>query len=232
MKRPNRLAMLLLVLLALCLPACAPSSAMIATLTMLPGTPTATRIIRLATPTPRPTNTLAPVNNQLATKTPIPPEDCPAGIYDSAAPGDPSQLAGRSYDLQNLPAGYQLEASGSLVEGETAWAAVRWEGRSLYWIQHLVCRDARRNPRWEIIDALALPRLDPQSGEALTPLCAYGMRRLPNAVAYGIYDPDQPAEIVDGETRGWPVQVQAAWEMTDSFVPLDLRGLTCYFTDS
>jgi hypothetical protein len=201
---------------------------------MLPGTPTPTRIIRLATRTPRPTNTLAPVRGSLATQTPIPTEKCPAGLYDLSLPADPSQLPGRSYNLKDLPEGYQLVDSGPLDSGpmadaDYAWVEVRWQGRSLYWIQRLVCRDEHNAAYWEIVDALALPRLDPQSGEAQTQQCFYGTQPVAGALAYGMYDPSQPTQTLEGEASGWPVQVQAAWEMNEGFSPLDVRGLSCYY---
>lgn len=226
MKPLNQFAVLLLAVALFALQGCAPSSSMIATLTMLPGTPTPTRAIPLPTRTPRPTNTIAPVRAATA------PQDCPAGSYDTSAPADPSLLPGRSYNLRNLPAGYELVDSGPLEDPSGAkWVEVRWEGRSLFWIQKVVCQDGQGRPYSQIVDALALPRLDPQAGEAHTRECYAGSRRLPYALAFGVFDPGAPPETLADGARGRPLNVQSAWEIGEQFTPLDTAGLTCYYLE-
>lgn len=208
------------------LSSCAPNQAMVATLTMLPGTPTPKPPTPWPTRPPRATNTLAPVNTRLATDTPT-PAVCAPGSVDSAAPDDPSQLPGRRYDLKNLPKEFTMQAAGKVGDTGYQWVQVKWQGRSLFWTQKQVCVDTYGVPGWEIVDVLALPRLDAKMGEAMTTRCFQGDQPVALAVAYGIYDPNQPASDQKGNLRGWPLQIQAAWEIQPNFTPLSLNGLSC-----
>lgn len=227
--------------------ACAPSASIIATLTMLPGTFTPIPPTRGPTNTPYPTYTHSPFEGytpeQTRTPTPspspslIPASACPPFAIDSAPPDDPSQMVDRHYDLAHLPDAFTNARSGMLENPSYAWVQVRWQGRSLYWIERIACRNAVGTAFWQITDALALPRLDPKLGEAETTLCAsggttqggttQGGTTIRYAVAYGLYDPSKPAGPVIGTRRGWPVQVQAAWVMKERFVPLDMHNVVC-----
>jgi hypothetical protein len=80
---------------------------------------------------------------------------------------------------------------------------VRWQGRSLYWIDHQICQDTARRPFYEVIDALSLPRLDPARGEIETRSCLSDNQPLENVIAFGMLDTDQP----EAKT----LNVQAAW---------------------
>lgn len=217
--------------------ACAPSASIIATLTMLPGTFTPIPPTRAPTNTPYPTYTHSPFEGytpeQTSTPTPspspslIPASACPPFAIDSAPPDDPSQMVDRHYDLNHLPSAFSNARSGMLEDPAYAWVQVKWQNRSLYWIERLACRNAQGTPFWDITDALALPRLDTKLGEAETTLCASGGTPIQYVVAYGIYDSSKPASAVIGTRRGWPVEVQAVWVMKDRFVPLDLKTVVC-----
>ena len=201
---------------------------MVATLTMLPGTPTPRPPTPWPSRTPRATNTFARVPGFSPTDTPIPPEACPTGSVDTAAPEDPSQLPGRHYDLARLPDAFELQDTGILAEpAGYSWVHVTWQGRSLFWTQKEVCQDDSDKSYWEVADVLALPRLEAQRGEAMSTQCFIGDKSAPLVVAYGIYDPTQPAEPQPGGLRGWPLRIQAAYEIGGQFRPLNPSGLNC-----
>lgn len=231
MNRPQRIPLFALTILAIALSACAPDDALIATLTRLPATDTVVWPTRNPSQVARPTRTPTPTPAGTRTATPIPPSECPPFVLDSALPEDASQFPGRHYNLRKLPEGLEIQDSGSIrTAGDTgtqfSWARLTWRGRGLYWIQKQVCRDIIGQEYWEIVDVLALPRLDPASGEAETRVCFLGQQAEELVVAYGIYNPSAEAVDVNG-VRGWPVQVQSAWKMGESFSFLDTRDLVC-----
>jgi hypothetical protein len=229
MKRAARL--LILLLLAAAITACAPPGSMVATLTMLPGTPTIDASERFPTRTPRATQT--PIARSGSASQPtaastISPADCPAGTFDSAPPEDPSRMVGLSYDPKNLPETFELVEQGQIDNGSHRWVYARWQNRSLLWIDRLACRNITGEPHWVVADVLALPRLQREAGEAETRLCFTGQERLPNAIAYGFFDPNaEPQEVGDGR-RGRPMEIQAAWLIGRSFEALELKTLRCY----
>lgn len=229
----NRFALVLTLLLLAALAAgCAPPTSMVATLTMLPGTPTLPRRTHAPTRTPQVTPTLE--TPQPATEEPLyVPANCPAGEISVAPPEDVSRMVGSSYDPEHLPDAFDLQSVDLLDNGRHRWVWVRWQGRSLYWIDKLVCRNVAGAPHWVIIDALELPRLDPALNEAETNLCYTGKKQLPNAVAYGIYDPAEPVETLPGRYRGRLLEVHAAWQVTaQAFTPLDGPSLNCYVEEA
>ena len=222
--------LLILVLLAVISAACAPPQSMVATLTMLPGSPTPPPPDPYPTRTPRFTPTAtrpAPTGQPTAMNT-ISPADCPAGEFAFRAPEDPSLMIGLSFDPANLPEAFALQDQGLLSNGDYRWMWVRWQNRSLFWIDRMVCRTTTGRPHWVVVDTLALPRLSRESYEAESRLCFLDERRIPNAVAYGFFDPNAEVEQLADGRRGRPVEVQAAWEIGRSFTPLDLSDLRCY----
>ncbi len=251
----KRLFRAILPALALCLTllfsACAPPGNMVATLTQLPFAatpptftpfPTATRSPR--TPTPLPpgyestaailTSTYAPTSTLVPTETITPRAACSPGTFDTTVPGPdaPEQFIGKHYDPNNPPIGMKWLGTGSLGTNDSRWTHVQVQGRDMYWIEKIACRDSSGQPYWEIADALALPVLNTQAHQVVVNLCFNGARQLTSVVAYGSYDPSQPAAPVSGGVTGWPVQVISAWQMKDRFTPIGAQGLTCVVQQS
>lgn len=188
------------------LTACAPNPSMIATLTLLPGTPTP----RPPTPWPSITPRIRAATATLA------PAKCPTSSYDTAAPEDPSQMIGRAYDLDRLPEEFSEPESGLFADDPLyRWVRVRWQGRSVYWIDHQICVDTFSRAHREVVDVLALPRLDPALGEIETRACARHGEDLPGVIAYGMLNEDQTLNI------------QGAYAIGEQFMPIDAGDLTC-----
>jgi hypothetical protein len=231
--------------------ACSPSGSMIATLTQLPFAatpptftpyPTATRHARTSTPVPPgfEANNASLTGTPASSPTIVPSEtitvrvSCSPGTFDTTVPSPdtPEQFIGKHYDQGSPPNEIKWLANGSLGTNDRSWAHVRVLDREMYLIQKIACRDANGLPYWEIADALTLPMMDIQAHEVAVDLCFNGSRRLANVIAYGSYDPSQPAAPVVSGLVGWPVQVKSAWEMKDRFIPIGAQGLTCLFQES
>ncbi len=236
--------------------ACAPSSGMAATLTMLPGTFTPLPGKRYPTVTPHPTNTLSPIRRTLGTSTPggeteptpepsstvtIPPtrttdpnSGCPEIQYDQSVPS-PDTVAGyigRHYNPLLLPPELKALGSGLLQDSSSSWVQLEWQGRNLFWIQKLVCRNSAGQAYWEVVDALALPPF--QKHEAVADLCYQGGQLAPYIIAYGpspAKASGAAASTLDGGSKGWPVQVTAAYQMDGRFSSIDPQTLTCIIQD-
>lgn len=247
----------LMLSLSLLVSACAPSSNMVATLTELPFAATPHTATPFPTFTPRASSTPSPGATPdptvvdgvgtgptgtptldstvaaaltlavVASDTPAPA--CPPFAFDTVVPipDVPANYISRHYDLRNLPQGIKGYTSGLLETDTYSWAHVQVQNRDMYWIQKLVCRDASGQPYWEIVDAITLPIMDAQAHEVTVDLCFQGDQDLPFAIAYGPYDPNKPAASVVAHFVGWPIQVKAAWQMKDKFIPLNPKGLTC-----
>lgn len=192
------------------LAACAPNPSIIATLTLLPGTPTPRR------PTPWPTIT----PRLPAGETAIPPAKCPPFTYETAAPEDPSQMVGLHYDIDRLPAAFSEPESAEFFGPQPEqrayrWVRVRWQGRAVYWIDRQVCLDEDARPHWEVVDVLALPRLDAAMGEVETRACTAGDETSAGIIAYGFIDEQKE------------LRIQAAYEIGPQFIPIDAAGVLC-----
>lgn len=225
------------ILLSVSLATCAPAPQMAATLTLLPGTFTP------LPPTPRPTSTRAatptagsllgtasPNQTPQARKTSAAQTSSNCTIaYDRFLPSSdtPASFIGRHYDTQHLPAGLQLSGSGLLESNEYSWTHLRWENRDLYFVSKMICRDKMGKAYYEVADALLLPPLDTQAHEVVTDMCFQNDQGVPFAIAYGSYDPTQPAVTVASNFTGARINVKQAWQMTDRFVALDPAKLTC-----
>ncbi len=225
MKRPLVILCLicLFAMVVYLLPACAPAPGMAATLTMLPGTFTPTRPKIVHTPTITPTRTPIPFDISMLTGTPA---SCAAFTTDLTGSVDPAQSIGRRYDPANLPKVFQPVASGELASSNLRWTQVDWHGRQLYWLEKQVCQEGPATAYWQIVDALALPQLN-STDQTTIDTCYLNGQKMPAVIGYGTYDPSHPASVVTGGVKGWPVQVQAVWQIQNTFVPLDPQGLTC-----
>lgn len=223
----SRMNIALLAALTLILSACAPSTSMIATLTMLPATLTPARPTPIRTQTSLPPATPAAARTE--TSTPIP---CPPANVDTThpLPKDAAGFVGRTFDQLQLPKALKLDASGLLASNDYSWARLEWQGQAMMWVQKLVCRTNSGKPYWQVVDALQLPTIDPVKNETTTDLCFNGEQQIPFAIAYGTFEPAQPTQTVNNFS-GWPMQVKNAWQMKDRFVPLDPTGLTCLVQD-
>lgn len=256
MKRLKLFKIIILVLLAgFLFSACAPSRAMIATLTQLPITVTPTRqptfTPRPPTPGPSPTASITPTGGAVltpdfltpaveapSTGTPSPTPSaggasnagaCPPFSYDRTVPSPdkPQAYIGLHFDPFDLPTGVTLAGSGALGSPDYAWYHVQVLDRDMYWIQKLVCRDASGQAYWEIADAITLPVLNAQANEVPVDLCFQGGQQLSNVIAYGTVDPSQPVKKVAGNVTGREVKIINAWLMQKRFAPLNPASLTC-----
>ena len=226
-----------LLLLALSGAACAPPVGMSATLTMLPGTFTPLPPTRAPTRTPdlsaTPTLTQTPTpTGAIPSATPRSAGSAPACPLPTPDPGQPlpstpAGFVGQHYDPNALPNGLTWVASGTLMSANYSYAHVRWQGKDLFWIQKLACQNPSGHEDWEITSALALPALNAQAHQVISNACFRGSTQVPFAIAYGTYDPSQPAALVANRLTGWKLQVTAAWQMTDQFKALDPQGLVC-----
>jgi len=215
---------------------------MVATLTQLPRAGTPPTSTPYPTSTPRPTliavNTptaveSAGISERTLTASPtgptITPASCPPFPFDTDLPhpDTPEQYIGRHYDSVNPPAGINGWSAGLLADDSYSWAHVSIQNREVYWVQKMVCRDSSGKAYWEIVDALVLPKLDPNADEVSTDLCFSRKKRIPFVIAYGAYDPAKPSAPVIYNFIGWPMQVKNAWEIDEKFVPLETENLTC-----
>ena len=241
-----------LLLLGSGLTACAPPAGMSATLTMLPGFLTAPPPTRRPTSPPdlSATRTVPPLSTGDVTDTPAPDRPtarettpaptftstvdaataaCPPFSLDANLPSsaNPAGFIGKHYDTQSLPAGLALVGTGLLSSPTSSYAHLRWRSRDLFWIQTLACQNRSGKGYRQITDALALPVLDAQAHQVYTDVCFNGAAPLPFAIAYGVYNPSQPATTVMGSFSGWRMQVTAAWQMKEKFTPLNPQSVTC-----
>lgn len=242
-----------LLLLVFSVAACAPPAGMAATLTLLPGTftplpptrapthtpdigttPTATQWMRYSYPTLMPTLTgsPSPTDETPFHATPNPAASastCPLPTPDprQPLPSTPAGFVGQHYDPNALPNGLTEYTTGALMSANYSYAHVKWQGRDLFWIQKLVCQNPSGQNDWEITDVLALPILNPAAHQVISDACFRNSTQVPFVIAYGTVIPNQPTVQVAPNSAGWPMQVTAAWQMTDQFTALDPQGLTC-----
>lgn len=172
-------------------------------------------------PEPSPTLSYTPTYDATAAA-------CPPFSMDTSlpVPDIPTGYIGRHYETASLPTGLIWIASGLLSNPDYSYTQILWQNREMFWIQKLVCKNQLDQPFWVINDSLALPNLNPQANQVYTNMCFLNGSQIPFALAYGDYDPIQPAVTISNFT-GSKMQVSAAWQMKEKFTPLNLRGVTC-----
>jgi hypothetical protein len=261
MKRPLRAIFVAFLLsLTLLISACAPAPYMMATLTQLPhvGTPSTSTPFPTLPPHPTMTPSLIPTalegaatdsastenltqpsleataKDTTSQAAVTPPAACPPFAFDTTLPDpqNPEQYIGRHFDSNYPPDGLKILSAGLLENHSYSLMSVKAQDRDMLWIEKLVCRDTRGAPYWEIADALTPPSLDGNKQEVVASLCFQGERQIPFVIAYGHYDPSKPASTVIKDYKGWPVQVEKAWEMNEKFIPLGTESLTCVLEEN
>jgi len=175
-----------------------------------------------------PLQTATPLVQPTATNTPSP---CPPFSFDTALPNPdvPDNYIGRHYDWRALPTGLR-RAFGVFIEGppDYAWSGMLKNNEEMYWLQRLICRDAKGAAYYEIRDALVLPRIGKDQTRA--DACKAGGNDIRWIIAFGKYDEKKPP-IPIGESRGWKFyEVDFAWRIdtqAEKFIQLFTEDLEC-----
>lgn len=154
--------------------------------------------------------------------------------YDTAlpTPDEPANYIGHHYNERSLPAGLFWLGSGMLAPANYSYTHIKWHEQDMYWIQKLNCKDANGTPNWGIVDVLTMPVLNQQAHEVVTDVCFTGNTKESFVIAYGTYNPGQPVSEIRPNIKGWPMTVKEAWQMKNTFVPLNLASITCIVQES
>jgi hypothetical protein len=155
--------------------------------------------------------------------------DCPPYTFDSigadfAAFSDPTLFIGKHYN----PAEYNAVFggfSGEMLDDVHALEELSKDGRSVEFLERMVCRNSGGKAYFEVKDALIL---NLAKGQSIARICWAGEQPVQPVLAIGHVDLDQPEQVYQG-TSGWRYdRLDTVYRIDlerETFTPVPLEGV-------
>jgi hypothetical protein len=184
------------------------------------------------TDAPTATATAVPGATAGPTPTPVPAADCPPYAFDSIASDftgitDPALYLGKHYnpgDYNAVFGGF----SGEMLDDVHALEELSKDGRSVEFLERMVCRNSGGKAFFEVRDALILALAQDQS---IARICWAGEEPIHPVLAIGHVDAAQPAQVYQN-TTGWRYdRLDSVYRIDlgrETFTPLSPEGVVCF----